>query len=140
MILNVLVGVIREVVFTTTRSFKLEFVQSIVETLYDDLSRNGHISLAELVKHGAGQLKRFGLDPALIPTIYAHMDVNDTGEIPREVFIVFFLRILRSPESQDLLIALKTAMAIRAIARSKKLAFARSLAEDVKSFHSVPIN
>ena len=137
MILNVLVGVIREVVFTTSSSFKLEFVQSVLENLYDKLSRNGRIQEDELVTLGASQLKRFGLDASLIPTVFHQMDINGTGEIPRDIFVLFFLRVLRSPESQDLLIALKTASGIRTLARAKRVALARSILANASPTNNV---
>lgn len=131
MILNVLVGVIREVVYTTTNSYRERFLQNELEDIYDllDVNEDGKIYDNVLSMLPAKtRLIKLGLKEDIIPNMLHQMDPYATGFIPREVFVLFLLRTLRPPQAQELIIALKTVLAIRGLLHAKKYQLCKTFA------------
>jgi voltage-gated sodium channel len=129
MVLNVLVGVIREVVFTTTNSYKERFLQAQLEDIYDvlDDKEDGKIVGTLLTGPCKARLLKLGIKEEVLPNLLHQMDPYETGHIPREVFVLFILRNLRAPQAQELIIALKTVTAIRGLLHAKKYQIAKDL-------------
>jgi hypothetical protein len=129
MVLNVLLGVISQIIFTNSSFVRQEFVQSELEDLYDKLEAlgKGKIHAQKVIDSYGDRLGRLGVKVDLLPSLFAMLDPDGTGDITREAFVMFMLKVTKDPESQDIIIALKTTEAIRGLLHRKKLAVVRRI-------------
>jgi hypothetical protein len=129
MILNVLLGVISQIVLTSSSSLKQEFIQSEIEEIYEKLDEQGHgsILVTDLLETHSDRLRKLGVKIDLVPALFKIVDPDSTGRVTREAFVSFMMKVVKDPESQDIIVALKTAEAVRGLLIRKKLTIARQI-------------
>jgi len=103
-ILNMLIGVICEIVSNTKKEEEEKLLMSKIEDLFleMDLDESGSISREEFGDK-IELLEKFGLDQTTIKLAFDLIDADRSGQLEMQEFIHMVFRLLHPPASQDLL-------------------------------------
>jgi len=106
-ILNMLIGVICEIVTATTAEEKAARLQDDVENLFNNIDndQSGHITREEAINEETKKrLRKLGIAENLLETAFDLLDTDGSGTLELDEFVPVMLALLRPPDSQDLLI------------------------------------
>ncbi|CAD7960633.1 unnamed protein product [Amoebophrya sp. A120] len=104
-VLNMLIGVICEIVSTTKKEEEEKLLMNKVEDLFAqmDADESGTISREEFEAKTA-LLEKLGLDQSTIRLAFELIDDDRSGSLEMQEFIHMVFRLLHPPTSQDLLV------------------------------------
>jgi len=104
-VLNMLIGVICEIVSTTKKEEEEKLLMNKVEDLFAqmDADESGTISRDEF-EAKTGLLEKLGLDQSTIRLAFELIDDDRSGSLEMQEFIHMVFRLLHPPTSQDLLV------------------------------------
>lgn len=105
-VLNMLIGVICEIVGSTTSEEKEKVLkQRVVEVFATiDCDQSGSITRSEFDKASRELLAPLGFDEHLIEKAFDLIDINCSGQLELEEFISTVFKMLHPPQSADLLL------------------------------------
>jgi len=104
-VLNMLIGVICEIVSTTKKEEEEKLLMNKVEDLFAqmDADSSGTISREEF-EAKTDLLERLGLDQSTIRLAFELIDDDKSGSLEMQEFVHMVFRLLHPPSSQDLLV------------------------------------
>jgi len=111
--LNMLIGVICEIVSRTNQDEMEKIKRAEIELLFQKLDADcsGTITRQELIdanlKSGTIIRKMIGIDFKLLLTAFDIVDKDENGVLERNVFIEMIFKLLHPPETQDVLLILR---------------------------------
>jgi len=106
-VLNMLIGVICEIVSSTNQEEREKLMRDKVKDLFHrlDTDGSGNISRFELARPEATrQLERVGIDQELLHNAIGIVQPGDRGDIAMEEFLELIFKLLHPPETQDILL------------------------------------
>lgn len=105
-VLNMLIGVICEIVGDTTSQEKEKLLRIRVEEVFAsiDEDESGTITRKEFGADAKRLLKRLGIDSHLLQNAFDIIDVDDSNSLDMNEFISMIFRLLHPPKTQDVLI------------------------------------
>lgn len=103
-VLNMLIGVICEIVSTTKKEEEEKMLMQKVEELFSEMDSDGSgtISRDEFEKQ-SGLLEKLGLDQSTIKLAFELIDDDRSGTLEMQEFLHMVYRLLNPPTTQDLL-------------------------------------
>jgi hypothetical protein len=104
-VLNMLIGIICEIVSTTTMDEKEKMLQQRVrETfLMMDTDGSGCVTKEEFDDGARYQLLKLGIDREVVDNAFEIIDQDNTGEIELEEFLDMIFKLTHPPQTQDVL-------------------------------------
>lgn len=111
--LNMLIGVICEIVSNTNQDEMEKIKRAEIELLFQKLDADcsGTITRQELIdanlKSGTIIRKMIGIDFKLLLTAFDIVDKDEQGVLDRNIFIQMIFKLLHPPETQDVLLILR---------------------------------
>lgn len=104
-VLNMLIGVICEIVGVTTSKEKEAILRARVGEVFAqlDADSNGSVSQEEFTVTAHSQLAKLGIEPGLVKSAFDIIDVDNNGKLELDEFIQMIFKLLHPPEAQDLL-------------------------------------
>lgn len=103
-VLNMLIGVICEIVGVTTTEEKEKVLRARVREVFAqlDADHDGGISREEFTEK-LDLLEKLGIDQALVRSAFDIIDVNESDMLELDEFIKMIFKLLHPPEAQDLM-------------------------------------
>ncbi|KAK3247229.1 hypothetical protein CYMTET_43270 [Cymbomonas tetramitiformis] len=108
-ILNMLIGVLCEVVANTCREEREKILRAKVSSAFlgmDD-DGNGVISRVEFEENIAATSKAVGIPLELLGNAFEVIDIDGTGEIDHKEFVEMVFKLLNPPESKEIVLVQK---------------------------------
>lgn len=108
-ILNMLIGVLCEVVSTTTSDEKEKILRSKVNEAFAAIDEDcsGTISRKEFETRGLVLLQKIGIARDLLENAFDIIDSDRSGDIEHAEFVSLVFKLLKPPDSRDLLMVSK---------------------------------
>lgn len=106
-VLNMLIGVICQIVSSTNEAEKEKLLQSKVRRVFDEIDRDGSgtLSRAEFIENNAEEkLLNIGLKEDIVRTTFDIIDCNHDELIEMQEFLDTMYKLMHAPESQDILV------------------------------------
>ena len=127
MILNILIGVIREIVSETTQRGKEEILMDKVQKAIKNslVTRNYYES--EIKE----RLRKMNIDDNIVDNVYLQLEgstLANEGGVRKEALIGHIRKLLHAPETQDMLLAMKNLETFR----HKRVTRCAALPEEVR--------
>eukprot|EP00747_Dinoflagellata_sp_TGD_P102020 gnl/TRDRNA2_/TRDRNA2_168530_c1_seq2.p1 gnl/TRDRNA2_/TRDRNA2_168530_c1~~gnl/TRDRNA2_/TRDRNA2_168530_c1_seq2.p1 ORF type:complete len:633 (+),score=147.26 gnl/TRDRNA2_/TRDRNA2_168530_c1_seq2:94-1992(+) len=105
-VLNMLIGVICEIVSNTTTKEKKKVLRQHIMDVFGqmDVDNSGVLSKDEFNnQHAVDILRKLGIDSSLLLNAFDLLDRNNDGSLERKEFIDMIFTLLESPKAEDLL-------------------------------------
>lgn len=104
-ILNMLIGIICEIVSTTTMDEKEKILQQRVRETFImmDTDGSGCVTKEEFNDSARFQLLKLGIDREVVDNAFEIIDQDGTGEIELEEFLDMIFKLTHPPQTQDVL-------------------------------------
>eukprot|EP00747_Dinoflagellata_sp_TGD_P165896 gnl/TRDRNA2_/TRDRNA2_187879_c0_seq1.p1 gnl/TRDRNA2_/TRDRNA2_187879_c0~~gnl/TRDRNA2_/TRDRNA2_187879_c0_seq1.p1 ORF type:complete len:625 (+),score=106.89 gnl/TRDRNA2_/TRDRNA2_187879_c0_seq1:63-1937(+) len=105
-VLNMLIGVICDIVSDTTDKEKQKMMRARVEEMFEqmDLDESGAVSQEEFTSYGAvDALEKLGIDKNIMNSVFECIDTNEDGQISLREFVKMIFTLLNAPTSKELL-------------------------------------
>lgn len=108
-ILNMLIGVLCEVVANTTSEEKEKIMRAKVNEAFSAMDEDGSgtISRKEFELLGLRMLEKIGISRDLLENAFDIIDINRSGDIDHTEFVNLVFKLLKPPDSRDLLLVQK---------------------------------
>eukprot|EP00747_Dinoflagellata_sp_TGD_P015993 gnl/TRDRNA2_/TRDRNA2_124774_c1_seq1.p1 gnl/TRDRNA2_/TRDRNA2_124774_c1~~gnl/TRDRNA2_/TRDRNA2_124774_c1_seq1.p1 ORF type:complete len:456 (+),score=93.72 gnl/TRDRNA2_/TRDRNA2_124774_c1_seq1:73-1368(+) len=106
-VLNMLIGVICEIVSSTTEEEREKILREKVEYLFEsmDVDGSGSVSRTEFMNmNSAKQLEKLGIDRQLLQHAFDIIDCDEDGALEMEEFLEVIFKLLHPPEAQDVIL------------------------------------
>ncbi|KAF4674957.1 hypothetical protein FOL46_003403 [Perkinsus olseni] len=109
MILNILIGVICEIVSGTTETEKDKLLRERIVEVFDamDVDGSGTLTENEFNAQAASRLQKLGVDEDVVAVAFQIIDSSGHGCIDQDEFVQMLLKMLHPPTTQDLLLLQK---------------------------------
>ncbi|EEQ98642.1 conserved hypothetical protein [Perkinsus marinus ATCC 50983] len=109
MILNILIGVICEIVSDTTETEKDKLLRERIVEVFDamDVDGSGTLTENEFNAQAAYRLQKLGVDEDVVAVAFQIIDSSGHGCIDQDEFVQMLLKMLQPPTAQDLLLVQK---------------------------------
>lgn len=103
-VLNMLIGIICEIVSTTTSDEKMKILESRVRDVFNsiDTDGSGTVTRQEFDEAAIQQLVKLGIDHELVHNAFNIIDVDGSGSFDVSEFLTMIFKLLNPPQSQDI--------------------------------------
>lgn len=104
-VLNMLIGIICEIVSTTTQDEKNKMLMNRVKEVFAtiDMDNSGTVSRDEFNGDALRQMKRLGIDQDILDNAFEILDDDRSGFFDLDNFYSMIFKLLHPPQSQDIL-------------------------------------
>lgn len=104
-VLNMLIGIICDIVSETTASEREKQLKRRVEEIFRSLDTDGSdtITRDEFQGEALDQLEMLGIEPQVMKNAFDILDVDRDGQLECEEFIKMIFKCLHAPQSEDIL-------------------------------------
>ena len=104
LILNILIGVIVEIVDSTKRKEEEKLLMENIGKVFDliDEDGSGSISQDEYNQAAKPLLGRLGIDPMILENAFSIIDTDSSGTLERDEFLTMLGKMLKAPTAEDI--------------------------------------